>query len=76
MAGYGTAKEHMDWSVDRALKCYDSGDHMIAISSFVSDTGKHDGTVHIASHPLTFAILMDGLKSRRQFEDAMRGFAH
>lgn len=76
MAGYGTAKEHMDWAVGRALEYYDQRDHTNAIASFVSDMNKHNDTRYIASHPLTLVILQDGLKSRQDFEKAMRGFAH
>jgi hypothetical protein len=74
--GYGTAAEHMNFAVGRALEYFDAGDHTNAIASFVSDMDKHPATEHIAYHPFTLIILRDGLSSRQEFEKAMRGFAH
>jgi len=71
-----TAREHLEWAIDRALEYYDMGDKDGAMTSFISDVGKHDGTAHIQTNSATMMILMMNLnRGRSEFEKAMRGFA-
>lgn len=55
---------------------FDMDDETNALASFISDVGKHEGTQHIRSNPLTLMIVRDGyLRGRDAFEKAMLGFA-
>ena len=56
---HGTAQEHLDWCVYRAMEYADAGDMAGAWASFASDVTKHDGTAHIARHEF-FALTMLG----------------
>ena len=69
-----TARDNLNWAVDRALEFYDQGNTPAAIASFLSDVQKHVGTAWIATHPMTFMIL-NGANGREEFEKAMSGFA-
>lgn len=69
------ARAHLDWCVTRALEYYDAGDERNAMTSFMSDVRKHDGTLFIFANPLLMPILQDGLNGgREQFKTAMEGF--
>lgn len=71
-----SARDHLQWAVDRSLEYYDQGDTTGAMASFLSDVSKHDGTVHIQSNPATMMILMMNVnRGRREWEEAMLGFA-
>lgn len=47
-----TAREHLNWCVDRAMEYANRGDMTNAWASFGSDVRKHEGTAHIFDHPL------------------------
>jgi hypothetical protein len=69
------AKKHFQWCMERALKLYEAENTDSAIASFVSDTGKHEGTKHINERGfMTMMILRDALGSREDFIKAMKGF--
>jgi hypothetical protein len=74
MSGYGTAKEHMDWAVGRALEYYNRGDHTHAIASFISDMNKHDATAHIAQNPMTLMILQGGAREPAEVREGYARF--
>lgn len=70
-----SAREHLNWAIERALEHYDIGDKDNAIVSFVSDVGKHQDTAWIQHHALTGVILWEGcVKGRDAFWKAMSGF--
>lgn len=37
-------QEHLEWCKARALQYLDSGDHVNAVNSMISDLGKHEET--------------------------------
>jgi hypothetical protein len=72
----GTARNHLNWAVERALVYFDLGDQSNAIASFASDCNKHDGTRWIVGHPMTLPMLMVGFdEGREAFKKTMAGFA-
>lgn len=72
----GTAREHLDWCVERAMEYANRGDMTNAWASFSSDVTKHDGTKHIVVHELYGMALFSGLyNSPDQFRDFISGWA-
>lgn len=72
----GTARDHLNWAVKRALTYFDMGDIPNAIASFTSDLNKHDGTRWIIEHPLYLPMMMmDSERGRAAFEKSMTGWA-
>ncbi len=55
-----TAKEHLDWCIERAMEYANAGDMTNAWASFISDTRKHEGTEHISFHDLTGMMMISG----------------
>jgi hypothetical protein len=47
-----TAREHLDWCVERAMEHANRGEMVTAWASFASDCTKHEGTAHIPVHDL------------------------
>lgn len=70
-----TAKQHLEWCIARALEYYDAGDTTGAMTSFLSDVGKHEGTAHIQSTVGMMILNLEVNRGRSEFERAMRGFA-
>lgn len=68
-----TAREHLNWAVDRALAEYDAGKRAAAMASFLSDVGTHPDTAWIASHELTFLIEIE--RGREAFKRVMTDFS-
>lgn len=70
-----TAREHLDWAVERALEYFDAGDKVSAITSFLSDCNKHRGTAWIVTHELGLPLLrVEVERGRDAFEKAMSGY--
>lgn len=70
-----TAREHLDWCVERAMAYADRGDWPNAWASFASDIGKHPGTEHIQTHQLLIMAMMSGLYNEsRRFRDFVTGW--
>ena len=55
-----TRKEHLDWCKKRALKYVDSGDLDQALSSMISDLGKHPETANHGAIDLGMILNMNG----------------
>jgi len=71
----GTAKDHLDWCVERAMAYADRRDMPNAWASFVSDVGKHPGTEHIRTHQLLAMALVSGLyDDPRKFREFISGW--
>lgn len=71
-----TAREHLDWCVERAMAYADRGDWVNAWASFASDVNKHDGTRHIGSHALLGMAMLSGAYDRpAAFRDFITGWA-
>lgn len=71
-----TAKEHLDWCVERAMVYARMGNWPDAWASFGSDVRKHPGTEDIGSHALLGMAMLSGLYDEpRRFEDFISGFA-
>lgn len=68
-----TAKEHFDWSVERAMEYIERGDAQGAFSSFASDIKKHPETsVRVPAELLgigMFEILRGPRAVRRWIEE-------
>ncbi len=66
-----TRSEHVDWCKERAREYLDSGDAQQAITSILSDMGKHDETKEAAKMmgPIALMELMSGggIDSARRF---------
>lgn len=74
--GHGTAKEYLDWCVERAMEYANAGNMPAAWASFISDAKKHDGTAHIPEHLLFGMAMMSGTHDNpRTFEDFISGWA-
>jgi len=72
-----TAKEHLDWCVERAMAYANRGDMTNAWASFVSDVKKHPGTEHIGTHELTGMTMLFQVQRGsgvREFEDFITGW--
>lgn len=66
--------EHFDWAVGRAMEYVDQGDAWSAMSSLVSDLGKHAGTRNMLRPlvPLFVGeIQMDGPVGARRFIEGL-----
>jgi hypothetical protein len=73
-----TAKEHLDWCVERAMEYANQGDMPQAWASFGSDCLKHEGTAHIPSHLLYGMEMLRQVAAgagARQFRDFVSGWA-
>ncbi|MEP7204892.1 MAG: hypothetical protein ABI716_01725 [Candidatus Saccharibacteria bacterium] len=71
-----TAQEHLNWATDRALDYFDANDKMSAVTSFLSDVGKHPRTAWIQTHHLTMPMLMSQYdEGRDAFKKFMLGFS-
>lgn len=73
-----TAREHMDWCVERAMEYADAGDMTNAWASFGSDCLKHDGTAHIPSDLLFGMEMLRQIQvgaGAREFRDFISGWA-
>jgi hypothetical protein len=57
-----TAREHLDWCVERAMEYANRGEMVTAWASFASDCTKHEGTRHIATD------LLFGMEMVRQVQ--------
>lgn len=57
----GTAQEHLDWCVYRAMEYADAGDMPQAWASLLSDVGKHEGTAHIGTDSFSAMAMVSGL---------------
>lgn len=67
-------REHMDWCKERAMQYCKAGDYSNAISSMLSDLGKHIGTtssVRVAT-VMAMTILMN--PDRASVEGFIQGF--
>jgi hypothetical protein len=69
------AAEHFDWAVGRAMEYVEMGDGVNAMSSLISDLGKHDGTSGILNPPLQGLllgeVLLDGARGARRFIEGL-----
>jgi tetratricopeptide (TPR) repeat protein len=70
-----TARQHLDWSSDRALCYFDKGDVAKAILLFLHLIELNPSNSWIASNPITPAMLQIGARSRHEMERSMKGFA-
>jgi len=71
-----TAKQHLDWCVERAMVYANDGDWPNAWASFMSDVDKHPGTEHIRYHELAAMAMMSGsFNQPKVFEDFISGWA-
>lgn len=71
-----TAKEHLDWCVERAMQYADQGDMTNAWASFLSDVDKHPGTEYIRYHELAAMAMLSGIyHSPKEFRDFISGWA-
>jgi len=55
-----TRQEHLEWCKTRALEYVDSGDFQGAITSMMSDLGKHDETQGHAGIQRSVGLMMIG----------------
>lgn len=66
-----TAAEHFDWAVGRAMEYVEMNDGGSALSSLVSDLGKHVGTEDILTADLQGLFMMEvilgGAEGARRF---------
>ncbi len=72
-----TRQEHLQWCKDRALAYVDAGDLTSALSSMLSDMGKHPETEKslAATAPLGMMLQIGGHLSRpEQMRDFINGF--
>lgn len=72
-----TARRHLDWASDHALRYFDRGEYIKCVVLFVYLVGRHERTRWIANHPLTKDLLQIGIASRDRstMERQMKGFA-
>jgi hypothetical protein len=68
-----SAREHLNWCVERAMVYYDMNQPTSAIASFMSDVGTHDGTAWIKHYPLEVVAAAD--RGREEFYKVIDGFA-
>lgn len=66
-----TAAEHFEWARQRAMEYVNLGDGGAAMSSLVSDLGKHEGTANIL-HPALQTlflgeVILAGAEGARRF---------
>jgi hypothetical protein len=74
----GTAKEHLDWCVERAMEYANRGEMVSAWASFASDVTKHEGTRHIATDLLFGMEMVRQVQTSagvRDFEQFISGWA-
>lgn len=70
-----TRKEHLDWAKARALEYCDQGDVHSALTSMISDLGKHEETQGHPAIPLGMDMLLAGhLDSPRKMREFIEGF--
>ena len=72
-----SAKEHLDWCVERAMEYAEMGDMPQAWASFGSDCMKHDGTKHIPGHLLYGMEMLRQVQAgagAREFKDFVSGW--
>jgi hypothetical protein len=69
------AAEHFDWAVGRAMEYVEMDDGVNAMSSLISDLGKHDGTQDILNPALSGLflgeVLLDGARGARRFIEGL-----
>jgi hypothetical protein len=71
----GTAKDYLNWCVDRAMVYADMGDMTQAWASFTSDVRKHPDTEHIGYHSLLAMAMVSGLYNEpRKFREFVSGW--
>jgi hypothetical protein len=70
-----TAAEHFDWAVGRAMEYVELGDPGNAMSSLISDLGKHDGTAGILNPALQGLflgeVLLAGARGAKRFIEGL-----
>jgi hypothetical protein len=70
-----TAAEHFDWAVGRAMEYVEMGDGVNAMSSLISDLGKHDETSGIMNPALQGLflgeVLLAGAQGARRFIEGL-----
>ena len=67
--------EHLEWCKQRALEYVDSGDLANAVSSMISDLGKHSGTQgHSGIGLLNQSFLTGHLSSPQKMRNFIEGF--
>jgi hypothetical protein len=74
----GTAREHLNWCVERAMEYANQGDMTQAWASFSSDTLKHEGTAYISMHELYGMEMLRQTMvgaGAREFRDFVSGWA-
>ena len=66
-----TAREHWDWSIDRAMEYVEMGDAGSAMASLVQDLGNHEGTAGILTPDLQMLfmgeVMLSGVAGARRF---------
>lgn len=71
-----SARQHLDWSSDTALRYFDNGDPSLAVDVFLRLVAEHPGTAYIVDSPLTPMLMADGVRGgRARLEYMMKGFA-
>ena len=71
-----TAREHLDWCVERAMVYADAGEWPNAWASFASDVDKHKGTEHIRYHAFLGMAMVSGLyDDPHRFRDFISGWS-
>ncbi len=55
-----TRSEHLQWAKDRALEYVEIGDNVQAITSMLSDLGKHEELANHGAIELTGMLLFSG----------------
>jgi hypothetical protein len=73
-----TAREHLDWCVERAMEYANEGDMLDAWASFGSDCLKHEGTRYIPYHELYGMEMLRQVQvgaGTREFRDFVSGWA-
>jgi hypothetical protein len=71
-----TARQHLDWSSDQALKFYHGGSANKALLVFLVLVGADNRTAWIVTHPATPMLMQVGVMGgRHELEHMMKGFA-
>lgn len=70
-----TREEHLAWCKQRALEYVELGDYNQALTSMMSDLGKHPGTASHIGIELTVILMFNGLlKTREEVIKHIKGF--
>lgn len=71
-----SAREHLDWCIERAMVYADMGDMPNAWASFGSDCLNHEGTAHIPGHELYGMAMLSGVYDQpAAFREFLSGWA-